>query len=154
MAFLPLLRIATGSRQNARVDAVWMQALLKMTAPDGLVPVPMKGRPWSLVNIPFSNMQPVWNVDGSTIKIQDPSVSQIASPYTCQRAIATTTVYYVRDNKLVFTRTTECAKAERTIRCSPDCPSRGQFSRAKSRDECKLLGCSESECFDVDLGQT
>jgi hypothetical protein len=107
MESLPLLRIATGSSQNEHVDPAWMQVLLKMMGSDGLVYVPLKGRPWSLVSVPATYMRPVWRADGSTIKIQDPSVSQVASPVTCQRAIATMTVYYLRDKNPMWKSATE-----------------------------------------------
>ncbi len=44
---LPLLRLATGSRENDHVDPIWMQTALKEIGPDGLVYIPMMGRPWS-----------------------------------------------------------------------------------------------------------
>jgi hypothetical protein len=97
MESLPLLRVATGSSQNAHVDPVWMQGLLKSIGPDGLVYVPMKGCPWRLISIPTSYLEPVWKEDGSSTSMRDPSVTQISAPGTCQRAIGTMTLYYARD---------------------------------------------------------
>ena len=97
MEALLLVRIATGSSQNSHVDPNWMQTLLKTIGPDGLVYVPMKGRPWSLQSVPKSYLDPVWKADGGAIGIQDASVAQVGSVYTCQRAIATMSLYYVHD---------------------------------------------------------
>jgi hypothetical protein len=95
MEVLPLLRAATGSRLNDQVDPVWMVTLLKSVGPDGLVYVPLNGRPWSRVNA--AGVEPVWRKDGSKTHINDPSVSQVANSCTCQRSIGTMTVYYLRD---------------------------------------------------------
>jgi len=41
-----LLRMITGSDLNAHVDHRWVEAVLRMQAPDGLFYFPKKGRPW------------------------------------------------------------------------------------------------------------
>ncbi|MFN8005667.1 MAG: glycoside hydrolase family 127 protein [Terriglobia bacterium] len=97
MEALLLVRIATGSSLNQHIDPIWMKGMLKTIGPDGLVYVPMQGRPWSLVSVPRSYLNPVWRASGSPIGIQDPSVTQVGSVYTCQRALATMTLYYVHD---------------------------------------------------------
>ena len=102
MEALPLLRVATGSSLNEQVDTTWMQVALKTIGPDGLSYVPMKGCPWRYVGFADSYTEPVWKPDGTSTGIQDPSVSQIASPVTCQRAISTMTVYYLRDQNAVW----------------------------------------------------
>jgi hypothetical protein len=102
MEALPLLRVATGSTQNDHVDPVWMQVQLKTIGPDGLVYVPLKGRPWSLTSVAVAYMEPVFKPDGSTIAINDPAVSQIGSPVSSHRALSTMTVYFLRDRNPVW----------------------------------------------------
>jgi len=41
-----LMRVVSGSRENLHVDRVWMEMLLKMQGPDGLLYSPMSGRDW------------------------------------------------------------------------------------------------------------
>ena len=96
MEALPLLRMATGSNLNDHVDAVWMSSLLRSVGPDGLIYVPLRGAPWSRLSFATSYVQPVWSANGA-LPFMDPSVSQVASPMTCQRAISAMTVYYLRD---------------------------------------------------------
>ncbi|MBI2192901.1 MAG: glycoside hydrolase family 127 protein [Armatimonadetes bacterium] len=45
---LPLDRTACGSPQNLEVEHRLMQTYLKMQGPDGLIYIPIKGRPWAL----------------------------------------------------------------------------------------------------------
>jgi len=97
MEALLLLRVATGSTQNSHIDPTWTQVLLKTVGPDGLVYVPLKGRPWSLLSVWAAYVQPVRKADGGTTQIEDPSVAQVACPVTCQRAIATMTLCFLRD---------------------------------------------------------
>jgi hypothetical protein len=97
MEALPLLRTATGSSLNEQVDPVWMSSLLRSIGPDGLVYLPFKGRPWSLISAPLTYLEPVWTASGRTLKISDPSITQVATPVSCQRMISTMTVYFLRD---------------------------------------------------------
>jgi hypothetical protein len=46
MEALPLLRLASGSRQNLHVEKRWMEVLRQMQGPDGLLYYPKIGRPW------------------------------------------------------------------------------------------------------------
>lgn len=94
---LPLLRMATGSNLNDHVDPVWMSSLLRSIGPDGLIYVPLSGRPWSRVNFPTAYLQPVWSANGAKLRFMDPSISQVATPVTCERMISAMTVYYLRD---------------------------------------------------------
>jgi hypothetical protein len=41
-----LMRIVCGSKENLHVDRVWMEMLLKMQGPDGILYTPMSGRDW------------------------------------------------------------------------------------------------------------
>lgn len=43
---LPLMRLASGSDLNRHVEQRWMEILLQMQGPDGLVYLPRIGRPW------------------------------------------------------------------------------------------------------------
>lgn len=45
---LPLLRIASGSRQNQDAEQVMIEAMLHMFGEDGMYYMPIKGRPWAL----------------------------------------------------------------------------------------------------------
>ena len=97
MEALLSVRVATGSSQNSNIDPIWMEVLLKTIGPDGLVYVPMKGRPWSSLSFPKSYLDPVWNANGRAVGIQEVAVAQVGSVYTCQRAIATMALYYAYD---------------------------------------------------------
>jgi hypothetical protein len=54
---LPLLRSLTGSSLNDQVDPVWVTTLLKSIGPDGLIYIPLEGRPWGRLNA--SEVDPV-----------------------------------------------------------------------------------------------
>jgi hypothetical protein len=102
MEALPLVRLASGSTQNNHVDLAWMQIQLKTIGPDGLMYVPLRGRPWSLTSVAVPYMQPVFKPDGRAIAINDPSVSQLASPMSSHRALSTMTVSYLRDQNPIW----------------------------------------------------
>lgn len=106
MEGLPLLRTATGSDLNADVDRAWMQALLKSVGPDGLVYVPLNGRPWGREGLGGApSVEPVWRADGTRAKFSDPSVTQITTPCIWARALGTMGVYYVRDRNPIWKQT-------------------------------------------------
>ena len=46
MEALPLLRNATGDESKPEVDRAWMESTLRSVGPDGLIYVPLNGRPW------------------------------------------------------------------------------------------------------------
>ena len=46
---LPLMRVVSGSDLNAHVDRRWMEVVLHMQGPDGLLYFPTQGRPWAQV---------------------------------------------------------------------------------------------------------
>ena len=46
MDALPLLRLASGSIENLDVERRWMEVMLQMQGPDGLLYFPKGGRPW------------------------------------------------------------------------------------------------------------
>lgn len=49
MEALPLLRNVTGSDLNSQVDPAWMRSILQSIGPDGLLYLPLNGRPWSRI---------------------------------------------------------------------------------------------------------
>ena len=69
--------------------------MLQSVGPDGVVYVPLNGRPWG--RIKASGVKPVWKTDGSATDFADPSVSQFTNAASCGRAISTMMVYYHRD---------------------------------------------------------
>jgi hypothetical protein len=102
---LPLLRLATGGSLNSQVDPAWMASLLKSVGPDGLVYVPLNGRPWG--RIKASGVKPVWKTDGSKTTFDDPSVSQFTNAASCGRAIGAMLVYHLRDQNPMWTTAIE-----------------------------------------------
>lgn len=44
---LPLVRLASGSRQNLDVERSLLNTYLRMQGPDGLIYIPIRGRPWA-----------------------------------------------------------------------------------------------------------
>jgi hypothetical protein len=105
MEALPLLRLATGDRRNHEVDPAWMSTTLKSVGPDGLIYLPLNGRPWSRLN--FDGVSPVWTPQGTTLSFKDPQVSFVANASTCQRMIGTMALYYLRDNNPMWKATVE-----------------------------------------------
>jgi Beta-L-arabinofuranosidase, GH127 len=94
---VPLGRTACGSTENEDVDHAWMENwVLKSLGPDGLLYVPMGGRPWGRTALLMPG-QRAFRADGSSVPADDPSISQIGSAYTCQRVIPAMTLYYLRD---------------------------------------------------------
>jgi len=47
MEALPMMRLASGSSQDMQVEQRWMELLLQMQGPDGLLYFPKTGRPWA-----------------------------------------------------------------------------------------------------------
>lgn len=45
---VPLCRIISGSQQNVEVEKIWMETLLKQIGPEGLLYLPVVGRPWAV----------------------------------------------------------------------------------------------------------
>jgi hypothetical protein len=94
---VPLGRTACGTTENESVDHTWMANwVLKGLGPDGLLYIPMGGRSWGRQGVGMPN-QRAFRPDGSSVPVDDPSISQIASAYTCQRVIPPMTLYYMRD---------------------------------------------------------
>jgi hypothetical protein len=94
---VPLGRTATGSTENEQVDQDWMANwVLRSLGPDGMLYIPMGGRPWSRTAVLMPG-QRAFKRDGTAVPVDDPSISQITSAYTCQRVMPAMTLYYLRD---------------------------------------------------------
>ena len=109
MEALPLLRIITGSQYNNQVDFAWMTTLLRSIGPDGLIYMPLIGRPWAkFYRGPDGYPNPVWKENGQTTNIVDPSVVFIAQPWVATgRLLSTMVVYYNRDNNEIWKTTAQ-----------------------------------------------
>jgi hypothetical protein len=105
MESLALLRLASGSDQNSNVDRVWMETLLKSIGPDGLVYVPLDGRPWARKGNCW--VTPVWRANGTTTDLSDTSVKQITNPNLWPRAIAAMMIYQSRDRNPMWHQSIE-----------------------------------------------
>lgn len=105
MEALPLLRNASGDESNSQVDRAWMESTLKSVGPDGLIYVPLEGRPWGRLHA--DGINPVWQADGTRSNFSDPSVTQAANASTCQRMIGAMTIYYLRDQNPMWKATIE-----------------------------------------------
>lgn len=103
MEALPLLRLATGESMNSDVDPAWMRSTLQSIGPDGLLYIPLGGRPWGRLH--NDGVTPVWLPNGKTTDFNDPAVTQFANASTCQRMIGTMTIYYLRDKNPIWTTT-------------------------------------------------
>ena len=80
---LPLLRIMSGSEQNAQVEQRWMEVVLHMVGPDGLIHTPLRGRPWGTWCRP----------DVDTLPQED----QIVNPFDNGRLLEAIVLYAMRD---------------------------------------------------------
>jgi len=105
MEALPLLRLATGSRQDEQVDPVWECVNLASIGPDGLTYEVLNGTPWSRIS-PWS-FHRVWTPKGSIVGIEDQSLTLATTPSKCGRILGTMTVYYLHDKNPVWKQTIE-----------------------------------------------
>jgi hypothetical protein len=77
-------RLICGSEQNLNVERRWMEVVLKQQGPDGLLYVPVKGRPWALKGFQIRD-------------IETPREDQILEPYVCASMLRTISIYAKRD---------------------------------------------------------
>jgi Beta-L-arabinofuranosidase, GH127 len=104
---LPLARNASGSTENDDVDQNWMANwVLRGIGSDGLLYIPMGGRPWSRMYVLMAG-QRAFRPDGSSVPVDDPSVEQVGSAYTCARVLSAITIYYIRDQNPMWRATAE-----------------------------------------------
>jgi hypothetical protein len=103
---LPLLRLATGDDLNSHVDAAWMATTLKSIGPDGLFYIPLRGRPWALLNA-AQGLDPVWRPGKVTTHSRDSTVTQFTNASVFARMIGAMTIYYLRDRNPMWKATIE-----------------------------------------------
>ena len=95
MEALPLMRIVSGSRQNEEVDRRWMEVAVRQQAEDGLMYVPIQGRPWAYLGMEKSLPERAWNL------------TQFISPVHCGRLLSALTLYHLRDPASVWRQVAE-----------------------------------------------
>lgn len=100
MEALPLLRIASGSLRESRVDQVWQDVILKSVGADGLYYIPLQGRPWAWKASCWAHG--VARPDGSLAPLGDPGVTQITHPFINGRMLGTLLVFWLRDRQPVW----------------------------------------------------
>jgi hypothetical protein len=86
MEALPLMRLVSGSRLNEQVERRWMEVLLHMEGPDGVIYVPTVGRPWARIN-------DYW---GSA------DADHFANPYYIGPLWSAMTLYHLRDGSGIW----------------------------------------------------
>lgn len=82
---LPLVRQASGSRENLQVDKRWMEITIQMQGPDGLLYYPKIGRPWATIGAMEEQLGP-----GGPLVQGD----HFTEPYVNGRMAAATAIYY------------------------------------------------------------
>ena len=92
---LPLMRIVSGSSLNEEVDRRWMEVALRQVGDDGLVYLPLDGRPWALIGL-----EKLAANYGTADR-------QLISPMYCGRLLAALTLYATRDPEPLWTSTAE-----------------------------------------------
>jgi hypothetical protein len=103
---LALLHGAIGADEASReVENAWQRTLLESVGPDGLIYASLARFPWNRIGT--GDSKPIWKADGTTTHATDKSVKQITCPSLWPRAIATMTVYYLRDRNPVWKSTIE-----------------------------------------------
>ena len=85
-----LARIMCGSEQNLHVDRVWMDVCLKQQGDDGLIYIPVKGRPWVLEGHPEY-------ISGGI-----PDIDQWISPFMNGQMLRNMSVYAARDGSVFW----------------------------------------------------
>ena len=79
---LPLMRLASGSSQREEVDQRWMEVVMQMQGPDGLLYYPLVGRPWGR------------NGDSCPIYGTIPEADQFTEPFANGRLLGAIAIYY------------------------------------------------------------
>ena len=79
---VPLMRVISGSDQNSHVERKWMEVALRELGPDGLLYIPVLGRPW------FERIAPC------DVHPQD---NQLVSPFVCGRMLSAMSILARRD---------------------------------------------------------
>ncbi len=83
---LPLLRLVSGSDQDQHVEQRWLEVLIQMQGPDGLLYVPKTGRPWCVRN----------DSDYAFLsKEKEPPGDHYVCPLLIGRALGAMTIYFL-----------------------------------------------------------
>jgi hypothetical protein len=77
-------RLASGSAQNLHIEQRWMEVALKIQGRDGLIYVPVNGRPWAFVDFQIRD-------------VAKPVGGQYLEPYLCGCMLRTLSFYSRRD---------------------------------------------------------
>ena len=93
---LPLLRHITGNRLNTEVDRVWMESVLRMQGEDGLLYMPVVGRPWARLGLPPVTSHEKWAVG------DDGTSDQLACLYPNGILMGVMGLYYTQTNEAVW----------------------------------------------------
>lgn len=97
---LPLLRLASGSKQNLHVDRAWDKVILKSLGPDGLFYWATQGRPWAWTGAAWA--MKVWRADGTYTTPGDPNITQWTSPFLSGRVLSALSVRYLVDSNDIW----------------------------------------------------
>ena len=79
---LPLMRLVSGSGQREEVDQRWMEVVMQMQGPDGLLYYPLVGRPWGR------------NGDSCPVYGTIPEGDQFTEPFANGRLLGAIAIYY------------------------------------------------------------
>lgn len=79
---LPLMRLASGSHLNEEVDQRWMEIVIQMQGPDGLLYYPLVGRPWARNGVALEQFGPL------------PEGDHYTEPYANGRLLGAIALYY------------------------------------------------------------
>jgi len=94
MEALPLMRIISGSDLNTHVDRAWMESALRCVDSDGRAHMPIKGRPWILLE------------SGSYIPSGVPhDMEHFLNPFFAGRLLSVMTLHYLRDGNSLWRET-------------------------------------------------
>src|SRR5712691_1549022 len=79
---LPLMRLVSGSHLNEEVDQRWMEVVVQIQGPDGLLYHPLAGRPWARRGIWTEGFGPL------------PKGDQYTEPFDNGRMLGAIALYY------------------------------------------------------------
>ena len=93
---LPLLREATGNTAETEVDGAWMRSVLHMQGPDGLLYMPVAGRPWAR-----NGLAPASSHEKTAVG-DDGTSQQLASIYSSSVLMGVMALYYEQTNDQIW----------------------------------------------------
>ena len=96
---LPLMRLISGTHDNAHVDRSWMASTLKSVGPDGLYYWKTEGRmPWLRQDMEGWSPFVCWD-DGTVSTVKDHQLTQFTEPLLLTQILAAMTLYSLRDQE-------------------------------------------------------